>query len=322
MENEPSIFQQSVSEADIDWIVCIELNSSSSFRDWFAVKAFGSQQTAVHLGSWRSVSNAMGESDILWLTETDAGVKRLVLVENKIKAPAQPEQLQRYGERGRRYVKEGIAGTFEILLIAPKDYTSSESARYVRRLSYEEMETWFRSVADERHQFYANVFAVGAGRAVKLAAKDPDITAFRQAIWRMARDDFPELKWKDPGEVSASMYWVEESYGGFWLKYKMFRKAGVFGKCSVDLELPGRAKDVEHLKAQFGAELAAINATVTATGGSAAFSINVPPCSTTLSRRTRGEDCPGRGEHSAHVVARKEPVPVTPRLRIGRRIVL
>jgi len=32
MENEAHYFQQTISESDIDWILCMELNSSSSFR--------------------------------------------------------------------------------------------------------------------------------------------------------------------------------------------------------------------------------------------------------------------------------------------------
>ncbi len=72
------------------------------------------------------------------------------------------------------------------------------------------------------------------------------------------------------------MYWAEASYPGFWLKYKMFKRNSVFGECSVDLELPGRASEIERLQRDHAAELAALGATVVRTGNSAAVRIEVP----------------------------------------------
>jgi len=276
MEAEPHFFQQTVSEADIDWIICIELNSSSPFRDWFAVHVLGGNHPLQHLGAWRSISNSLGESDILWLVEMNGEEKRLVLIENKINAPAQPEQFQRYYQRGTRYVAEGVGHSFRTMLIAPDAYTSTDCANYEVRLSYEMLAQWFRGVEDERHQFLANVFSFAAGKAVRLAPKDPEITKFRRSIWQLASRDFPHLGIKDPGEVSASMCWVETSYGGFWIKYKMFKKSGIFGESVVDLELPGRVSDFELLKQQFAQDLKPLGAVVVKAGGSVAFRISVP----------------------------------------------
>lgn len=72
------------------------------------------------------------------------------------------------------------------------------------------------------------------------------------------------------------MYWAEVSYPGFWLKYKMFKRNSVFGECSVDLELSGRASEIESLQRDHAAEFAVLGATVVKTGNSAAVRIQVP----------------------------------------------
>lgn len=49
-----------------------------------------------------------------------------------------------------------------------------------------------------------------------------------------------------------------------------------FHRSVVDLELPGRAADIELLKAEYGSELSVLGATVVEAGKPAAFRIDVP----------------------------------------------
>ena len=70
MENEvANIFRQTVSEGDIDWLFCVELNSSKSFRKFIGSIVFPEINDFEHIQSWRSVSNSIGESDLIWLIE-------------------------------------------------------------------------------------------------------------------------------------------------------------------------------------------------------------------------------------------------------------
>src|ERR1700747_3080889 len=99
-------FTQTVSEADIDWIVCIELNSSQDFRKWMQERIFPGAAQLQHIRAWRSVAEDNGESDLVWYAQHARGTKVLALVENKIRAPAQPFQYERYVDRCKAYVKD------------------------------------------------------------------------------------------------------------------------------------------------------------------------------------------------------------------------
>lgn len=276
MESEAKYFDQRVSEADVDWIICVELNSCTDFRDWMALQIFRRVRRIVHVGAWRSIETLQGESDLLWLVETD-GVQHLTLIENKVNAQSQPRQQARYRERAAQYVSEKLCSDSLVVLAAPEAYRSSDSDEYDVRISYESMHDWFAGRNSERGKYLARVFDAAIRSRRELAPPDAAVTEFRRKIWMLAEKEFPALGWRDPGPVSATMYWVEVSYSGFWLKYKMYKRAGIFGECFVDLELPGRANDVEALQRQHAAELKTLRATVATVGTSAAIRIAVPP---------------------------------------------
>lgn len=276
MQSDSHFFDQRISEADIDWIICVELNANSRFREWMCSCVFGQAREIVHLGAWRSVETLQGESDLLWLVKAD-GVQHLTLIENKINAPSQPRQQQRYRERAGAYVRDGTCAEFLVVLAAPKAYRSADCDEYDVRVSYETVRDWFMSEDSERGAYLARVLDSAVRNRRELAPADPAVTEFRQKIWMLAEREFPALAWPNPGPVSATMYWAEVSYPGFWLKYKMFKRHGVFGECSVDLELPGRASEIDALEREHARELAALGATVAKTGNSAAFRIIVPP---------------------------------------------
>lgn len=95
-QEEASIFRQTVSEGDVDWLFCVELNACQEFRHWVAKRLFPGTAEFEHIQAWRSITNAAGESDLLWLIELSDGGRAIGLIENKIKASAQPEQYNRY----------------------------------------------------------------------------------------------------------------------------------------------------------------------------------------------------------------------------------
>lgn len=185
MQIQPPLFDQRVSEADIDWIICVELNSSSQFREWMSSRVFGRVREIVHLGAWRSVETLQGESDLLWLAETD-GVQHLTLIENKITAPSQPRQQQRYRERAAAYVIGGTCTEFAIILAAPEAYRSADCDEYGVRISYESMRDWFAARETERGSYLARVFDSATRNRRELAPPDAAVTEFRRKIWMLA----------------------------------------------------------------------------------------------------------------------------------------
>jgi len=269
-------FRQLVSEADIDWVVCIEMNSSPAFRDWLSEVVFADSEPLKHGGAWRSVANVTGESDLLWLVFRGDGRRLLALIENKINAVAQPQQFERYVERGQSYLTEGLCDQFVTILIAPSSYRLHDADQYERRIDYEAFRDWFTERGSERDRYLATIWERAIAKPIERAPADPEITEFRRRIWRIAARDFPELALRDPNEVSANQYWVEMGFGSFRIQYKMYKSAGSWGNCVVDLELPGRAAEVDALRQQYAEGLRQLNATVEQAGKSAAFRIQVP----------------------------------------------
>ncbi|MDZ4688193.1 MAG: hypothetical protein SH850_24225 [Planctomycetaceae bacterium] len=152
-------FTQSVSEADIDWIICLELNSDAAFRTWFARQVF--QFDAHHLKVWRSIYDPLlGESDLLWYVSAPDGNRWMALLENKINAVAQPAQCERYNLRGEQYRDQGHCTAFRTVLISPKTYRSTDSEAYEVRISYEEIRDWLASVGGERAEYLASILTL------------------------------------------------------------------------------------------------------------------------------------------------------------------
>lgn len=271
----PQPFRHSVSESDIDWIICIELNSNGELRDWLAGQLFGFDVR--HVEAWRSVADPrLGESDLLWLVEDGHAQKHLTLIENKIGAQAQPSQCERYVLRGQQYSADGVCDEFRTAIIAPAKYSSADSNDYDHRIDYELLQNWFQeNCPGERGTFVARLLEAAVTKASFAAPPDPEITAFRRSIWELAQVEFPELGLDQP--AAGREYWVEQKYEGFYIKYKM--KGSVakgYHQSVVDLELAGRAGDVEQLRIALDSELAGISASVQPTGKSAAIRIEVP----------------------------------------------
>ena len=273
---EASIFRQSVSEADIDWLFCVELNSSGSFRRWVASRLFQDIDEFDHLQAWRSVANVAGESDLLWLVESSASGRVMGLIENKIDAVAQPEQYLRYIRRGEAHQAEGLCQRYEVALLAPKEYRSQDSRSYPIHITYEDVADWLRTQADERSQYLAAIFEAAINKLGSTAPIDDDITDFRRQIWALAQSGFPELNIPDPELVSASQYWVYMRHTGYTLIYKMYKRSGIFTNCVVDLELTGRGGDIDFLRKQYATRLDGTGITVEQTGKSASFRLTVP----------------------------------------------
>lgn len=274
---EASIFRQSVSEADIDWLFCVELNASSEFRRWVASRLFPDLSDFEHIQAWRSVSNVVGESDLLWLVETPEQGRVIGLIENKIDAVAQPEQYLRYIRRGEGYVAEAICQRFSVALLAPEEYRSPDSKAYPIQISYESMIDWLGARADQRSRYLASIYRAAISKLGTTAPADDDITRFRERIWQLAQAEFPDLNVPDPKSVSAGQYWVYMRYARYTLIYKMYKTNGTFTDCVVDLELAGRGDEIAQLEEQYDAYLSGTGITLERTGKSASFRLAVPP---------------------------------------------
>jgi hypothetical protein len=188
------LFTQTVTESDIDWILNIELNSNDAFRNWLAGTVFG-VPPASHEGAWRSVSDRDGESDVVWRFRAADGDYRLVFIENKINAVAQPRQCERYFERGRQHLAKGYCSEVRTILIAPESYHSSDSDYYEQRVSYEDLQEWYETQEDERSKFLASMFKTAIEKSLHTGPQviDIEVTEFRKRYFGCFQNFFKDL---------------------------------------------------------------------------------------------------------------------------------
>ncbi|WP_264877410.1 hypothetical protein [Vibrio agarivorans] len=147
---------QSVSERDIDLLVLEELNVSPSFADWFVCRVREELIKTNTIGAWHSVVDpVLGESDLVYIYQSEDMSSQAILVENKIDAIAQPMQGERYRNRGNKGVEEGQWQDYRTCIIAPKAYIDRNSEPYDSSISYEEIMAYFMGQGDQRSVYRA-----------------------------------------------------------------------------------------------------------------------------------------------------------------------
>lgn len=266
------LFDQTVTEADMDWLLCVLLNTDSEFRNWLSEHVFG--RALEHVGAWRSISTHLGESDLVWVVQNDESDRFLALFENKIKAVAQERQFERYFERGKEYQDQGQCKDFVTVLFSPEKYSSQDSENYQHRLTYEVLQNWLNRRPGEQAGYFAYLLERAVKRAREIPPPCPEVTAFRKRIWELASAEFSQLKVPEPGEVRET--WTIVRYDGFSIIHKPIIQLGEVAVCYLDLELPGRGDEVELLARQFSEQLREIGAEVVQTRKSASIRLEAP----------------------------------------------
>ena len=134
----------SVTERDIDHLLMEEFHVSDDFVAWFCGKL------GLHgispAGAWHSLSDTDGESDLL--LRVLQGDRRIgVLIENKVGAPEQDLQAERYHLRGIKSREQGKLDDYVTVMCAPQRYLDalSPTSAYQHRISYELIAAWFNT---------------------------------------------------------------------------------------------------------------------------------------------------------------------------------
>ena len=125
-----------------------------------------------------SVKQVHGESDLeIWFTV--GGEDYTLFIEDKINAPAQSEQQQRYKERKADYCKQGKIKDGFIFLVAPKDYIGSngEAKNYDYKVNFDEL---LPILEEENDSFGCAVLEYGKRKYKDPKTPDKDVTAFWQ----------------------------------------------------------------------------------------------------------------------------------------------
>lgn len=201
-------------ESDVDSLVVEEAFSSKEFQNWI-LKKLSLQGTAEFVGAWKNVR-------ILPRNECDIVIEFLInnkkiaiLIEDKINAPEQPQQAERYHKTGKALIEtkketERI-DQYVTCLLSPEVYYKEDApmGKYEKRISYEDMLEWFENQTDtERMQFKKMVLENGIEKARTAYVQTPDEETdnFYKYYQKLVREITPELDYEYKGYTGSQSF--------------------------------------------------------------------------------------------------------------------
>jgi hypothetical protein len=224
----------------------------------------------------------LGESDI----EVDYsmgkdGVLKL-LIENKIDAPPQGRQAERYVLRGEEYLREKKCTKFATVIIAPRYYleTVGNAGEYQAMIDYESIADAIgkRGKVSARPKYRAGMIraAIEQARRGYQAKVDSRVTSFWKSYWSLSRKAARELEMKEPAEKPANAGFIYFRPSGLPPGVQLVHK---LPNGHVDLQMEGKGGSVSQLKESLS-DLLGEGMYVVKAGKSASIRMNVPKLDT------------------------------------------
>ena len=215
-------FVEKVTERDIDFLILEELQVNQSFREWISARVYEEPVFKAHVGAWHSVVDSeFGESDLVFIFDSEDGSTKGILIENKISADAQPDQGKRYQSRKEKGKSDGYWQECMTCLIAPRRYLMStkQTETYDCQISYEEIMAFFAAnrTTDSRQEYRAQMVLEGVSqhRRGYQPKTNEKITEFVTSYWILAKDAYPALRMIEPKPRAAGNTWVYFYPDGF-----------------------------------------------------------------------------------------------------------
>jgi PD-(D/E)XK nuclease superfamily len=199
----------SVTERDIDLLLMEEFHINDDFVTWFCGElVLHNVQPA---GAWHSISDTDGESDLLLRVRKD-GRRIGILIENKIAAPEQDLQAERYHLRGIKSREQGKLDDYITVICAPSRYLDAlnPTSAYQHRVSYERITDWFKQQQGRRAAWRYQIVleAIEQGRRGYTMAVNAAITNFHHAYWEYLKQRHPRIKMAPPKNRGSYSSWI------------------------------------------------------------------------------------------------------------------
>jgi hypothetical protein len=197
-------------ERDIDVLLAEEFDVNPAFAQRFLrLTRFAGEQAQV-AEVFVSKSDNLGESDLVVIYITKAERRFALFIEDKVDAPLQPTQAERYRSRADRDQARGLFSEYEVLLCAPAYYIENrvDLHGFDRRLAFEQIAEVIRTPGDARAEYRARFLETAATRRINTWAPEADdaTTLFWGRVYDIAKRDFPELEMKPPSPTKAQTW--------------------------------------------------------------------------------------------------------------------
>lgn len=183
----------------------------------------------------------LGESDITMILDVD-GTRIGVLIEDKIDAPAMPEQCNRYDLRAETAESDGKYSSHYVFIVCPEKYriANSEAKNYKHFISYEVFRDHFAKKTDMQSKLRYMQFKTAIDDAA--SGKDTIMNEAAIAFFRKYKSymdaNHPTLDIRNKDGTNAWWPHYGTEYGNAYIYHKV-------SDGFVDLTFPGGAKQLE-----------------------------------------------------------------------------
>jgi len=266
-----------VAERDIDLLLLEEFHASEDFVTWFCSEI--GIHGAAPAGAWHSLSDADGESDLLLRVLKD-GRRIGILIENKVSAPEQDLQAERYHLRGIKSREQGKLDDYLTVMLAPSRYLDamSPTSAYQYRVSYEQIAAWFSMQPGRRAAWRHHIMleAIDQGRRGYTMAVNAANTAFHLGYWEHIQKRHPRFHMARPKSRGSKANWIilkgHDFPKGVNMHHKLDQRVLEIGFSGHSIE------DVLAAESDWPDDIVPVQK-----GGTASLAIRVPPVDMKLS---------------------------------------
>ncbi|MEA4910816.1 hypothetical protein SDC9_21681 [bioreactor metagenome] len=259
---------ESVRERDVDLLILEEFYSETGFERLFLNKI--NKENLKFLCAYRSVTTSgLGETDLQIEFLDEDNKTFYLLIENKIDAPFQEAQYERYLKRATALSEDNS----KVILVAPEGYIKNKN-EFEYHISYEELSRFFENKKGSRNEYKMEILrlAIEQERRGYQIIKDEQVTAFWKEYYIYVKINIPELEMPDPKSKPSSSSFVYFKSSWVPKNMKLIHK---MEKGNLDLELSGQADKYEEIIEKYKENIIE-DIEIVVTGKSLVFRTNVP----------------------------------------------
>jgi hypothetical protein len=197
-------------ERDLDLLLAEEFAVNQVFAERFKALTQFRNRKATVCDFWVSKADNLGESDLIVVYVDEAGERFALLIEDKIDAPLQPNQADRYRLRADRDRAQGRYTDYAVILCAPRYYIQNRSdlASFDVLVSLEDIAECLGN--NDARAEYRSLFLKTAGtKRLNAWTREDDVATneFWKAAYQIATGEFPLLEMKPP-KLTKGSKWI------------------------------------------------------------------------------------------------------------------